>query len=173
MRNRAVGIVVFLVVAAIAAGLTWQRREAPAARQDRMVRAFLAVLPDSLPSEHRLEIQQLFHVFYTRAGRGEVPGEDVDRITNEMARHTERGRITASELVRFMADVGYTTYKSDPRYNVEDGSVDHPVLNPEAAMYPARFDSSKYDSAFFSDYERWKKENYPEMSDSTAAPGDR
>lgn len=165
MKQRVVGIIVFLVVAAVVAGIAWQRRESPAVRQDRMVRAFIAVLPDSLPSEHRLEIQQLFHLFYQRAGRGEVPKEDVERISNELVRHTERGRITATDLVHFMADVGYTTYKGDPRYNLWDKSVDHPILNPESAVYPLRFDSTQYDSAFWADFEKWKKE-HPELTDS-------
>lgn len=168
MKQRIAGIVLFLVAGGIVAGVLWQRHESPASQQDRMVRAFLAVLPDSLPSEHRLEIQQLFHLFYLRAGRGEVPKEDVERITRELARHTERGRITATNLVHFMADVGYSTYKGDPRYNLSDQSVDHPILNPESALYPlfpVRFDSTRYDSAFWADFEKWRKE-HPELTDS-------
>ena len=165
MKQRFIGIVVLLVVAGVVAGIAWQRKGSPAARQDRQVRAFLAVLPDSLDSEHRLEIQQLFHMFYLRAGRGEVPREDVQRINDELARYIYRGRITASELVHFMADVGYTTYKGDPHYNLPDKSVDHPILNPQSAMYSLRFDSMQYDSAFWADFEKWKKE-HPELTDS-------
>ncbi len=165
MKQRLAGIVVFLVVASVVAGIAWQRRDSAAARQDRMVRAFLAVLPDSLSSEHRLEIQQLFHMFYLRAGRGEVAKEDVDRITNELARHTSQGKIAPNELLHFMADVGYTTYKGDPRYNLKDKSVDHPVLNPSSAMYPLRFTGLEYDSAFWADFEQWRKE-HPELTDS-------
>jgi hypothetical protein len=165
MKQRIAGIVVFLVVAGIVAGIAWQRRESPAARQDRMVRAFIAVLPDSLDSEHRLEIEQLFHMFYMRAGRGEVAKEDVERITADLTRHTAQGRISSTDLVHFMADVGYTTYKGDPHYNLPDKSVDHPVLNPESGVYPLRFDSTQYDSAFWADFEKWRKE-HPELTDS-------
>jgi hypothetical protein len=164
MKERLAGILLLLVIAAIVAGIAWNNRESGEARNDRLVREFLEVVPDSLDSARKLEIQQLFNMFYVRAGRGEVAREDVERITSEMQAHVDRGRITPTELVRFMADVGYTTYKKDPRYNLADKSVDHPVLNPEAGVYPVGFDSSQYDSAFWADFEKWKKEN-PEMAD--------
>jgi hypothetical protein len=168
MRQRLIGIGVLVVVAMIAGGIVWQRRGSPAAKQDRLVRAFVALLPDSLPSEQRLEIEQLFYTFYLRAAQGDVAGEDVQRINQELARHVERGRIARGDLIHLMSDVGYTSYKLDPRYNLPDKSVDHPVLNPEAGMYAVSFDSSQYDSAFWADFAKWKQENYPELKDSTS-----
>jgi hypothetical protein len=165
MKQRLVGIIILLAVAGVVAGITWQERASPAARQDRMVLAFLEVIPDSLDSEHRLEIQQLFRLFYLRAARGEVASEDVKRINDQMAVYIDRGRITPTDLLHFMADVGYTTYKSDPHYNLSDQTVDHPTLNPASAMYSMRFDSVQYDSAFWADFEKWKKE-HPELTDS-------
>ncbi|HEX5131880.1 MAG TPA: hypothetical protein VFX92_05275 [Candidatus Krumholzibacteria bacterium] len=166
MRQRLVGIIVILAVAGMVAAIAWQRRESPTVRHDRMVRAFIAVLPDSLDSEHRLEIAQLFNMFYLRADKGEVSAAEVDRITGELSDYIASGTINGKDLVHFMADVGYTTYKDDPRYNLEDKSVDHPILNPGSAEYPMAFDSTQYDSAFWADYEKWKKE-HPELADST------
>lgn len=156
--------IVFLAFVAVAAGLACGG-PSDAERQDKLVRAFIAILPDSLSSEHKLEIEQLFHMFYLRAARGEVPAADVERITGDLARHVDRGRITSSELVRFMADVGYTTYKGDPRYNLPDSSVDHPILNPQSALYSLRFNPEEYDSAFWADFDKWRKE-HEGMTDS-------
>ncbi len=165
MRHKMIAILVFLVIAALAAGAVWKRHESPEAQRERLVREFLGVLPDSLDSEHRLEIQQLFYTFYLRADKGLVPRKDVDAIDAELTRHIHEGRITASDLVHFMAEVGYTTYKGEKRYNLEDGSVDHPILNPKAAVIPLKFDSTQYDSAFWADFKKWKKE-HPELVDS-------
>lgn len=165
MTHRNLRLTVLLAAAAIAAGLACGKRQADAARQDQLVRAFVAILPDSLSSEHKLEIEQLFHMFYQRAARGEVAAADVERITGELARHVDRGRITASNLVRFMADVGYTTYKANPRYNLADSSVDHPILNPQSAMYSLRFGEEHRDSAFWADFEKWRKD-HEGMTDS-------
>jgi hypothetical protein len=61
--------------------------------------------------------------------------------------------------------VGYSTYKDEPRFNLPDSSIDHPILNPQSSTVSLDFDSSQYDSAFWSDFEKWKKEN-PELIDS-------
>jgi hypothetical protein len=165
MKQWFAGIIVLLVLAGVAAGVVLRKHGSPAARQERAVRNFVAILPDSIDSEHRLEIQQLFYMFYQRAARGDVAKEDVERINDELARYTNRGRITPSDLVHFMADVGYTTYKGDPKFNLPDKSVDHPILNPSSAMYSMRFNAEKFDSAFWADFTRWKAE-HPEMTDS-------
>lgn len=165
MNRWIAGIVLLVGVAALAAGVVWKHHESPQAKHERLVRQFLAVLPDSLDSEHRLEIQQLFYMFYLRADKGEVAKKDVAAITHELESHIRAGHITASNLVHFMAEVGYTTYKADKRFNLEDGSIDNPELNPKAAMIPLKFDSTQYDSAFWADFKKWKKE-HPELVDS-------
>jgi hypothetical protein len=165
MKQRFTGIVFLLVMAVVVAGLACQKGKSGAARRDRIVRDFVAILPDSIDSEHRLEIEQLFNMFYLRADKGLVAPADVDRIEQELARHVDRGRIVPTDLVHFMADVGYTTYKGDPHYNLPDSSVDHPILNPSSAMYSMRFNTDDYDSAFWADFEKWRKQ-YPNMTDS-------
>jgi len=165
MRTRRVAIILTVVVVGAGLALAWTYRDSPRARHDRLVREFLTVLPDSLDSEHRLEIEQLFYLFYLRADKGLVAKEDVDAITTELADYVEKRRITASDLVHFMAEVGYTTYKGEPRYNLADGSVDHPILNPASATVPLRFDSTQFDSAFWAEFKEWKK-TQPSPEDS-------
>jgi hypothetical protein len=165
MRSRLVSVVVLVLVVGTGLGLAWKYHDSTRVRRERLVRDFLAVLPDSLDSEHRLEIQQLFYLFYVRADKGLVAKEDVDAVTKRLADYVDRRRITASELVHFMAEVGYTTYKGEPRYNLSDGSVDHPILNPASATYPLRLDSTQFDSTFWTEFEEWK-ETQPSPRDS-------
>ncbi len=165
--RRVTAIILFLgALSAITAGIACHGGETGRARRNRMVQSFIAILSDSIDSERRLEIDQLFNMFYLRADRGQVSAEDVKRIEGELGQHVNRGRITPTELVRFMADVGYTTYKGDPHYNLPDSTVDHPILNPQSAMYPMGFGGIPYDSAFWADFEKWRKE-HPELRDST------
>jgi hypothetical protein len=163
-----VAIVVALVV--IAAAIAWQRRDSPAARQERAVDRFLTVLPEQLNSEKRLEVHQLLYTFYTRAKDGKVAAEDVETITGKLEDYTRAGNITMKDLDHLMAEVGYTSYKGDERFNLPDKSVDHPVLNPEAGMVSLRFDSTQYDSAFWADFAKWKKDHAGEFSDSAMLP---
>ena len=164
MRHRIALFTAVMAVAGILGGFACQKGSSDTTGQTRLVRAFLAVVPDSIDSERRLEIEQLFYLLYQHAEQGEVPQEDVARINREMARYVDRGRITASELVHFMADVGYTTYKGIPRYNLADSSVDHPILNPASAMYSFRREEA--DSAFWADYDSWRAQYPPDMPDS-------
>ena len=60
--------------------------------------------------------------------------ETVAGVTASVQAYVDKGKITGPELIKLMAEVGYSTYKDDPRYNLEDGSVDHPELNPSSAM---------------------------------------
>ena len=166
MRRVTAIILLLGSLSAITAGIACHGGETARAGRDRRVQAFIAILPDSIDSEHRLEIDQLFNTFYLRADRGLVSPEDVERIEGELDRHVNRRRITPTELVRFMADVGYTAYKGDPNYNLPDSTVDHPVLNPRSAMYPMGFGGIPYDSAFWADFEKWRME-HPELRDST------
>lgn len=159
MMNRRLSVLVFVgLLGSLSVGLACEGRST-AARRAKMVREFVAVLPDSLDSEHRLEIQQLFNLFYQRADQGLVAKEDVKKIEDEAQKYIHRGRIVATDLVHFMAEVGYTTYKGDPNYNLPDSTVDHPILNPSSAMYSLRFPGVPQDSSFWRDYEKWRKEH--------------
>jgi len=171
MKPRLVAILVLLVVCAIAATLVWQRGKSPVVQQEKLVEQFIAILPDSLQNDRVLEVRQLFYTLRERAATGAVKPETLDDITAKVQAYVDKGAITGRELVLLMADVGYSTYKDDPRYNLEDGSVDHPELNPSSAMVTMGFDSSQYDSAFWSDFEQFKKDHpelveHPEKIDS-------
>ena len=157
MHGRVTAFAIIMLLG-ILAGLACQGRS-ESARREKRVREFIAILPDSLDSEHRLEIEQIFNLFYQRADEGKVSAADVERIDQELEKYIERGRIIPSDLVHFMAEVGYTSYKGDPHYNLPDSSVDHPVLNPGSAMYSLRFGEEPHDSAFWADYEKWRKEH--------------
>jgi len=166
MRPRLLAAVILIALAALALGIVQQRRGSPQAQRDRLVEQFIAVLPDSLDNARILEIRQLFYVLYQRAGQGKVKPETADAITDRLAGFVEKGRVTPTELVHFMAEVGYGTYKDEPRYNLSDKSVDHPILNPQSAMVSLRFDSTQYDSAFWAEYREWEKDHAGEFSDS-------
>jgi hypothetical protein len=162
--------IVVLVVAGLAFALVYQRRQSPFAKQEKLVEQFITILPDTLSNDHILEIRHLFYVMRERTKSGAVKPETLAEITRKLEGHVEHGRITASSLVTFMAEVGYATYKDDPRYNLSDGSVDHPVLNPEASMVKMRFDSTQYDSAFWAEYKEFEKLHGEEFSDSASGP---
>ena len=168
MKQRVIGLVVILAVAGLAAGIVYQRRESAQGRRERLVEQFIAMLPDSLDNDHILEIRQLFYVFYQRADRGVVKPETEKELTTKLADHVEQGRITSRELVHFMAEVGYGTYKDEPRFNTDSSTVDHPVLNPKSSMVSLRFDSTRYDSAFWAGFKEFQK-THPEFSDTTFA----
>jgi len=71
----------------------------------------------------------------------------------------KKGHIHQKELIHFMAEVGYSTYKDDPKYTLADGSNDNPILNPNSSRVSMKFDSTQYDSAFWADFKKWKKDN--------------
>ena len=164
-KDRIIGLVVILAIVAGAALLVQQKRKSPTATRERMVEQFIAILPDSLDDNHILEIRQLFYTLRERDKIGKVKPETMAAIDEELAAWVEKGKIKPNELVHFMAQVGYSTYKDDEKYNLSDGSVDHPVLNPNSALIPTRFDSTNVDSATWADFQKWRKEN-PDIVDS-------
>ncbi len=173
MKARVIGFAVILAIVLILVAIAVERRESPQVKRDDLVAQFVAVISDSIDDGNDLqEIHQLFYLFYGRADAGKIDPRDVAAITGKLAHYVRQGRIPRKELDYFMAEVGYTTYKGDPRYN-PDSTVDHPVLNPEAGMMPVGFDSTQYDSTFWAEFEEWKKEQEGEFSDTARAPGRR
>jgi len=104
------------------------------AKRDRLAKDFLASVPDSLTDEQRKEIAALLETFWTRADMGEVFTEDIEEIEANLQRYADAGQIGSEELLKLMARVGYYTYRKDPRYNLPEQIVDHPTLNPDAAL---------------------------------------
>jgi hypothetical protein len=165
MKERIIAVIVIVAIAAGVGILIKQKRSTPEASRERMVEEFIATLPDSLGDDHILEIRQIFYTFSEREKMGKVKPETSAEIDTKLAAWVEKGQIGPKELVHFMAEVGYSTYKDEERYNLSDGSVDHPILNPKSSNVSMRFDSTQFDSTFWADFEQWKKDN-PELVDS-------
>jgi hypothetical protein len=173
MRGRLLGIIVLLAIAGVVAAIVWQKKESPQGQRDDLVAQFVALVADSVHGGDDLqEIHQLFYLFYGRADAGKVDPKDVAAITDKLAGYVRQGHITRKELDYFMAEVGYTSYKNDPRYN-PDSTVDHPVLNPEAGMVKFGFDSTQFDSTFWREFQEWKKDQGEEFSDTARRPDGR
>ena len=173
MKARLLGIIVLIVIAGIIAAVALQRRESPQGKRDDLVAEFVAVVSDSIDDGDALqEIHQMFYLFYGRAEAGKIDPKDVAAITEKLEGYVKSGRIARKELDYFMAEVGYTTYKGDPRYN-PDSTVDHPLLNPEGHMAKTTFDSSDFDSSFWAGFEEWKQEQQGDFSDTARRPDGR
>ena len=171
MKTRLFGFAVILAIVAIVAGIVVKKRESPQHHRDDLVAQFVALVADSVHGGDDLqEIHLLFNQFYGRAEMGKIAKEDVDFVTNSLARYVNKHHITRKELDVFMAEVGFRTYKGDPRYN-PDSTVDHPVLNPEAGMVQLGFDSTTFDSTFWKEFEEWKKDHQGEFADTATPPG--
>lgn len=160
--------VLFVVIAALAAGVSVYScsRGAPSrSSREKMVEQFIKILPDSLDASHVAEIRKLFYMMWEREKLGKVKPETIKQTTDELASWVKKGHINQKELIRFMATVGYNTYKDDKKYMLPDGSNDNPILNPKSSHVTLGFDSTQYDSAFWADFKKWKKE-HPALVDS-------
>jgi len=131
VKKLTLAILVFWAVSAVLSGSC---ARSPSAEGRALSKRFLAVLPDSLDLAHRQEIKGLLETFWQRVEQGDVLPEDAREVTQKLRGYIEGGRIPGQELLHFMALVGYYSYRKDPRYNLPDGVVDHPTLNPNAAL---------------------------------------
>ena len=154
-------LILFIVIAAVAAsaGLVSCGKHHSRASREKLVEQFIKILPDSLDDAHIAEIRKLFYVMWEREKLGKVKPETIQETTDELAGYVKQGKINQKELIRFMALVGYNTYKDDKKYNLADGSNDNPILNPNSSKVSMRFDSTQYDSAFWADFKKWQKDN--------------
>lgn len=144
MKNALLAI---LVLALVGGGIYFfmhRQSQTPGAQRERMVQEFLTVIPDSLGASHRREIEGLFEQLWTRYDRGLVAEADVDTIMTTMQDYIDRGAISGSDLVYYMAQVGYKTYSGEKKYRLPSGMVDHPVLNPRSALVDLFPDTSGY-----------------------------
>lgn len=168
MRKIVLAIAALVIIAGIVGGVVWQNRNTPEAKRTRLVERFLDAVPDSIDAQRRDEIRGLMKTFFARADRGQVDIDDLNEITDKMEAVAERGSIDRSSLQYLMAQVGYYTYKLEPKFT--GGQVDHPTLNPDAAV------STWADSAFWAEFDAWKVgylrehpeflEMYPQYKDS-------
>lgn len=116
-------------------------RSSEAAEREKLTEKFMECLPDSLDDARREEILALFELFWSRVDRELVYPEDAKEITTKLRAYVKAGRITPSDLLYYMAQVGYYTYRMDPRYNLPEGVPDHPTINPNAALIQVERDS--------------------------------
>jgi hypothetical protein len=161
-------LVVFVVIAALAAGVSvssCSRGTPSRASREKLVEKFITILPDSLDAAHIAEIRKLFYMMWEREKLGKVKPETIKETTDELASWVQKGHINQKQLIRFMAEVGYNTYKDDKKYTLPDGSNDNPILNPNSAHVSLGFDSTQYDSTFWHDFAKWKQE-HPALVDS-------
>jgi hypothetical protein len=109
---------------------------------ERMTDQFVECVPASVTEQQRREIAGLLETFWARAQRGEVYEEDVNKIESKLRSYIDAGTIEPDSLAYFMALVGYNSYRKDPRYNLPERIVDHPTLNPDAAIMVFGSDST-------------------------------
>lgn len=143
-----------LLLAALGAGIAWQRHNDPDSRRDRLLRSFTSVIPDTLEARKLDEIEGLVRMLWIRFDQGLVEPADVDEVETRMRRAIDNGYIGGRDLVMLMAKVGYYTYKGMPEYNLPGGVVDHPELNPSSS--PAM--RLSIDSATVADFLKWKEQ---------------
>jgi len=178
MRPR---LIAFIVIAALAAGVSMYScsNQPTRAHREKLVEQFIRILPDSLDDAHKAEIRKLFYTMWEREKLGKVKPETINETTDELASWVKKGHINQKQLIRFMATVGYNTYKDDSKYRLPDGSNDNPILNPNSAKVSLKFDSTQYDSAFWAGFEKWKKDHPAQVdsimraTDSTYVPPKR
>jgi len=164
MKTRLIAFVVIAALAAVMSVYSCQNKPSRAER-DKLVEQFIKILPDSLDDAHIAEIRKLFYTMWERDKLGKIKPESIKEITDGLESWVRKGKINQRELIRFTSLVGYNTYKDDKKYSLPDGSNDNPVLNPNSARVPLKFDSTQYDSAFWADFKKWKEE-HPAMVDS-------
>ncbi len=145
-------VVAAVVVALAAVGVVAVvRHETPRERHARRVEAFLRCVPKELDAARRREVRELFSTFFDRVERGVVLAVDVDTVEAAIDSVLARGRLSRPLLVRIMAQVGTFAWRGDPRFRGTDSGIDHPELNPDAAVkYPLG-----PDSATVADFRRW------------------
>ena len=128
-------IILLAMVLTVASFVAWDRYLSPEAKRSRLAQKFTTVMPDSLTDLHREEVVELLDLFWYYEDRDKVDPEDAEKVMTKLEGYVDAGRVTPSDLVYFMAQVGYYTRRMDPGYNLPEGEVDHPVLNPDAAVY--------------------------------------
>lgn len=92
---------------------------------------FITCLPEELTAQQVEEIAGILARFREMSSQGKVELSDQIVVREDLVKYIHMGAISNRELSTFMAKVSYLTFKSDPNYNLPEGSVDHPLLVPE------------------------------------------
>jgi hypothetical protein len=153
MRNTSYVILAVVLVALLAAGLAYRQYNSTDAVRGRLLDDFVACVPDSVGSDGLEEIRSLVEILWTRYDQGWVDPNHLSEVEQRMRAAVDNRYIGGRDLTQLMASVGYYTYAGQPEYNVEDGSVDHPELNPEAGMVQMGVDSTTWEEFY-----EWKRQ---------------
>jgi hypothetical protein len=146
-----IAILVMMIVAGVAATSMYRYATSDGAQRDELLKEFLLVLPDRYQDYHKEEITGLLVRFWYRFDTGKVEAADYEEVMASLDDYVTLGEINQEDLNYLMAQVGYYTFKTESRYNLPDGEIDHPTLNPEGAMV-----TLGYDSTFWVEFEAWK-----------------
>ena len=153
MRNTSYIIVAFLLLALLAGGFAYQQYNSTDAVRGRLLDDFVACIPDSVGTDGLKEVRGLVETLWVRYDQGWVDPNHLAEVERRMRAAADNRYIGGRDLTQLMASVGYYTYAGQPEYNVEDGSVDHPELNPEAGLVQVGVDSATWEEFY-----EWKKQ---------------
>lgn len=142
-------ILAALIAVALGGWFAWRNAGDDGIDRNRLTKDFVSVLPDSLGEEKTDEIDGLVRLFWKSCEFGRVFPEDEVEIESRLRNAVDRKYIGGRDLVVLMARVGYYTYRGQA--GLPDGEVDHPELNPDAAIYPVQ-----PDSAVMAEFFEWK-----------------
>ncbi len=145
-----------LAAALLVGAVELVRHDSPRERNRSRTEAFLRCVPKELDAARRREIRELFDTFFDQVERGVVRPADLDTVEAAIDSVLARGRVSRRLLARIMAQVGVFAWRGDPAYAGQDSVIDHPLLNPDAAVrYPLGPDSA--DVAAFERWMEWMK----------------
>lgn len=142
-----------VLVALLAGGLFYRQYHSTQAVRGRLLDDFVAAVPDSVGTEGLEEIRDLIEILWTRYDQGWVDPDHLAEVERRMRAAADNRYIGGHDLTQLMATVGYYTYAGQPEYNLDDGSVDHPELNPEAGLIQLGADSTTWEEFY-----EWKKQ---------------
>jgi len=140
-----------ILVVGLGGWFAYRNAHTERANRNRLVSDFVAVIPDSLGQDKLSEIETLIRIFWEHTDAGRVYPEDVAEVEGEMRRAIDGDYIGGRGLVVLMAKVGYYTYRGQKAFNLPEGEVDHPELNPSSALIPVQ-----PDSATWAEFYEWK-----------------
>jgi hypothetical protein len=92
---------------------------------------FITCLPENLTPQQVDEVSGILERFHEMSSQGKVETADQSEVKKDLVRYIQQGEIAYKELSSFMAKVSFLTFKSNPNYNLPEGSVDHPLRVPE------------------------------------------
>jgi hypothetical protein len=125
-----IGVILFVLVLAALFFLR-ENKISEETHIEKLSSEFISCLPDKLTESQVDEVSGILERFYERSSAGKVEISDQIQVKVELVAYIQQGEISMKDLNKLMAKVSFLTFKSDPNYNLPEGSVDHPLLVPE------------------------------------------